>query len=224
MVLQFLCARYPHYFSLYTSDASPDGRPDIFQNGILGTETNLIEMRHRPLEVLLDHIPEDFLLTKRNEETGKYELRAGVACSSIGWDVQSKIGKDLMAIHEPIPDYKEKMARSMDRYIHPFSPTLQILSLTPLPASSPKCPPPRPSNADPGASNTVSPSSSSTMTPVSPLANHKIRTLQSTTSISVSIGRLFAACLFQEVLYLILRRCLRRYLSLGTNRECRGLY
>jgi hypothetical protein len=42
-------------------------------------------------------------------------LRAAVICSALGWNVASKIDKRLDEIHEPIPDYKEKMQFSMDR-------------------------------------------------------------------------------------------------------------
>ncbi|KAH8638070.1 hypothetical protein IG631_05840 [Alternaria alternata] len=107
MVLQFVCTRYPHYFSL-----SSDKR--IFHNDILKTDTDLTTTL--PLHVLLNNIPEDFALMLRNEKTGLYVFRAGVICSALGWNVGSKIGLELAGIHKPIPDYKEKMQFSMDRY------------------------------------------------------------------------------------------------------------
>lgn len=105
MVLQFICARYPHYFTLV------DKR--ILQNRILGVEADI--RAKPPLEVLLDHVPEDFGLMLRDNETGYYFLRAAIICSALGWNVASKIGKQLHEIHSPIPDYKEKMQFSMDR-------------------------------------------------------------------------------------------------------------
>jgi hypothetical protein len=106
MCLQFLCARYPHYFSL-------DRDRMVFHNAILNTESNLKE--EHPLHVLVNHIPEDFAIMLRNPETGFYHFRAGVICSALGWNVASKIGMQLHEIHAPIPDYKEKMQFSMDR-------------------------------------------------------------------------------------------------------------
>ncbi|CAG8111401.1 unnamed protein product [Penicillium olsonii] len=106
MVLQFICARYPQYFTLV------DGR--ILENRILGTEQD-VTMKP-PLEVLLDNVPEDFAIMLRDERTGFYFLRAAVICSALGWNVASKVGKQLHEIHEPIPDYKEKMQFSMDRF------------------------------------------------------------------------------------------------------------
>ncbi|KAI9792506.1 MAG: hypothetical protein M1835_007791 [Candelina submexicana] len=107
MSLQFLCARYPHYFSLSESKTT-------FINNILHTTTDLKAIH--PLVVLLDNVPEDFAVMLRDPDNGFYYFRAGVICSSLGWDVGSKIGMQLHEIHAPIPDYKEKMQFSMDRY------------------------------------------------------------------------------------------------------------
>jgi hypothetical protein len=108
MALQFLCARYPQYFKL-------DKENMVFHNGILKTETDL--KATPPLHVLFNNIPEDFAIMLRDEKTGFYLFRAGIICSSLGWNVASKIGMRLHEIHAPIPDYKEKMQFSMDRYV-----------------------------------------------------------------------------------------------------------
>ena len=106
MVVQFLCARYPQYFHL-------DRETLTLHNRILNTIYKLKELP--PLQVILQNCPEDFAIVIKNPVTGKYTFRAGVICSSLGWDVSTKIGKDLSEIHAVIPDYKEKMAMSMDR-------------------------------------------------------------------------------------------------------------
>ncbi|KAI7265619.1 hypothetical protein KC335_g8805, partial [Hortaea werneckii] len=100
MCLQFLCARYPQYFKL-------DVEQMIFHNEILKTETDL--RATEPLHVLLHNVPEDFAIMLRDPQTGIYAFRAGIICSSLGWSLGSKIGLQLHEIHEPIPDYKEKM-------------------------------------------------------------------------------------------------------------------
>ncbi|OAK97039.1 hypothetical protein IQ06DRAFT_39719 [Phaeosphaeriaceae sp. SRC1lsM3a] len=107
MSLQFLCARYPQYFKL-------DEDAMVFHNRILHTQTDL--RATEPLHVLFQNIPEDFAIMLRDDETGFYLFRAGIICSSLGWNVASKIGMRLHEIHAPIPDYKEKMQFSMDRY------------------------------------------------------------------------------------------------------------
>ncbi|KAI0601063.1 alpha-1,2-mannosyltransferase [Biscogniauxia sp. FL1348] len=107
MVLQFICARYPQYFTLSEDKTK-------LENKILGTVTMIQEKP--PLLVLLDNVPEDFGITLRDPETGYYAFRAGLICSALGWNVASKIGMRLDEIHKPIPDYKEKMQFSMDRF------------------------------------------------------------------------------------------------------------
>ncbi|KAF5386832.1 hypothetical protein D9615_001673 [Tricholomella constricta] len=107
MVIQFLCTRYPSQFQV-------DWRSGLFQNRILGTRSNLGAVD--PLKFLLDHVPEDFLVTQQDEKTGLYVLRAAVSCSAVGWRLQEKMGRSLHEIHEPVPDYKTKMQFSMERY------------------------------------------------------------------------------------------------------------
>jgi hypothetical protein len=106
MVIQFLCARYPTQFAF-------DSSTGVLQNRILGTQNDT--RKDNPLEVLLDNVPEDFLLTLPDEKTGLYYLRAGLSCSAVGWNMSQKINKPLHEIHGPVPDYKEKMQFSMDR-------------------------------------------------------------------------------------------------------------
>ncbi|KAF4963205.1 hypothetical protein FSARC_8783 [Fusarium sarcochroum] len=105
MVLQFLCARYPMQFEIIDT---------TFVNHILGTTHDL--KTREPLHILRDNVPEDFTLTLRDGKTGHYIFRAGIICSSVGWNLGRKIGLDLNAMHTPVPDYKEKMELSMNRF------------------------------------------------------------------------------------------------------------
>ncbi|KXJ89764.1 alpha-1,2-mannosyltransferase [Microdochium bolleyi] len=125
MVVQFLCARYPQYFSLHGAEGktttTTTTTTTTLHNRILGTTTVLSSSDPdveavEPLHVLLNNVPEDFAMTLRDPETGYYHFRAGVICSSLGWNVATKIGLRLDEIHKIVPDYKEKMAFSMDRF------------------------------------------------------------------------------------------------------------
>ncbi|KIK63722.1 hypothetical protein GYMLUDRAFT_40781 [Collybiopsis luxurians FD-317 M1] len=107
MVVQFLCARYPNQFQL-------DRRSGLLHNRILNTSYKLDE--EDPLVVLNENVPEDYLLTLPDPKTGLYTMVAGVCCSALGWNVSTKIGKPLKDIHDVVPDYKEKMEFSMDRF------------------------------------------------------------------------------------------------------------
>lgn len=123
MSLQFLCARYPQYFSL-----SADKK--VFHNTLLDIQVN-VKDKH-PLLVMLDHVPEDFAIMLRNPETGYYHFRAGMICSALGWNVGTKIGMQLHQIHAPIPDYREKMQFSMDRCVSLLLPTLSMYDMLTL--------------------------------------------------------------------------------------------
>ena len=106
MSLQFLCVRYPQYFSLNDTKS-------VFHNRLLDLKTDLTKMH--PLHVLLNNVPEDFAITLRNPADGRYYFRAGIACSSLGWSLGTKLGMSLEEIHVPVPDYKERMHFSMER-------------------------------------------------------------------------------------------------------------
>ncbi|KAG2421797.1 hypothetical protein HFD88_005773 [Aspergillus terreus] len=105
MVVQFLCARYPHYFSC-------DGT--ALHNNILGTTQDI--STSRPLDILFDHVPEDFAIMIRDSYTGEYFFRAGIICASMGWTLGDKLGLGLDQINEPVPDYQERMGFSMKRF------------------------------------------------------------------------------------------------------------
>lgn len=106
MVIQYVCQRYPNQFRY-------DDWTGVFSNNILGIKVDISTVR--PLVFLLEHIPEDFVIMQQDPETGLYALRAAVICSAIGWNIGEKMGKPLHQIHEPVPDYKEKIAFSVER-------------------------------------------------------------------------------------------------------------
>ena len=108
MCCEFLAARYPHYFTL-------DKQTYTLHNKLFDRTFSLEETP--PLQVMFENIPEDFAIMLPNPTTGLYELRAGFTCSSLGWTLADKLGKPLGAIHAPVPDYAEKMSKSMDRYV-----------------------------------------------------------------------------------------------------------
>lgn len=106
MALQYLSIKYPQHFQV------KDGH---FVNRILATTRDLSVAE--PLHVLLENLPEDFGIMMRDEKTGRYHLRAGVICSSLGWKLGQKMGMGLPGVHHAVPGYKEKLAFSMDRCV-----------------------------------------------------------------------------------------------------------
>lgn len=133
MVLQFLVARYPQYFSLEAGrDATGERPTHWFRNRLLNTASDVGE--GHPLEVLFDHVPEDFAVMCRSEADGMYYLRAAMICSSVGWAVGLHKDKVLRDIHAHVPQWEEKMAFSVDRCVFFFYGIIPIsLPFPPLP-------------------------------------------------------------------------------------------
>lgn len=95
---------------------------------------NMPKETRRGLEILARVIDEDILFLLRDTETDpptatgdpgngkeeekdvKYRLKAYAACFPSGFDTRQKLGLRLAAIHSPVPGYREKLERSMDRF------------------------------------------------------------------------------------------------------------
>ena len=117
MVCQYYSIKYPTIFHL-------DNDTGEFYNTLTGKHYNVF-IEADPMRCLNEISPNDFGVMLLMLD-GKYHLRAGSICSSLGWTLQTKIAKDLDGIHEPIPDYKEKMAFSMNRFFHAITPDKSI--------------------------------------------------------------------------------------------------
>lgn len=135
VVGSYLPKRYPRMFrliqtsekhtvleSLVTGQQAPLDWTDNPQNG------------RKQLEILGTLVDEDFLILlpesstltpKQDEPTAhdpdeqdepKYILRAYTACFPSGFNPAEKLGLKLASIHAPVPGYKEKLERSMDRF------------------------------------------------------------------------------------------------------------
>ncbi|KAK2877062.1 hypothetical protein FQN49_001446 [Arthroderma sp. PD_2] len=59
---------------------------------------------------------EPFTAPSKNNGDTKYVLQAYVTCFPSGFNTREKLGKQLTTIHDPVPGYKEKLEKSMDRY------------------------------------------------------------------------------------------------------------
>ncbi|KAI9734508.1 MAG: hypothetical protein M1834_002108 [Cirrosporium novae-zelandiae] len=61
-------------------------------------------------------VDEDFLILLESEDGDQYVLEAFVNCYPSGFDTREKFGKKLRDIHTPVPGYKAKLEKSMDRF------------------------------------------------------------------------------------------------------------
>ncbi|KAJ5808082.1 hypothetical protein N7474_009351, partial [Penicillium riverlandense] len=85
------------------------------------------------LEILPVNVDEDFFIllpdnqadnkrTAGDEDETTYILEAYSACFPSGFEPQHKLGKRLASIHDPVPGYKERLEKSMDRFFRTLPP------------------------------------------------------------------------------------------------------
>jgi hypothetical protein len=70
----------------------------------------------KTLEILGENLDEDFLLLLPSEDGDGYKLQGYVTCFPAGFNTLEKFGKKLRDIHAPVPGYKAKLEKSMDRF------------------------------------------------------------------------------------------------------------
>lgn len=72
-----------------------------------------------PLEVVARVTEEDLAVLVPGEVGGEeeYVLKAVVSAFPAGFDIQEKIDRGLTAIHEPVPVYKEKLRKAMNKSV-----------------------------------------------------------------------------------------------------------
>ncbi|KAF1947851.1 hypothetical protein EJ02DRAFT_440033 [Clathrospora elynae] len=71
------------------------------------------------LQMLGENIDDEFLFLLRSdkpEDEGKYVMEAFINCFPSGFNTRAKLGLLLADIHGPVPGYKVKLERSMDRF------------------------------------------------------------------------------------------------------------
>lgn len=126
---------YSYLFTVYLPSRYPSiFRPSLDQNGAMVSLENVVSQETIPtiaeklslrtaLETISRNIDEDFfiLLPHKSDQDNDstdviYVLEAYSACFPSGFQPREKLGKRLADIHGPVPGYKTKLQKSMDRY------------------------------------------------------------------------------------------------------------
>jgi hypothetical protein len=68
------------------------------------------------LEILGQNLEDDFLFLLPSTDGDGYVLKGYVTCFPSGFNTKEKFGLKLRDIHRPVPGYKEKIEKSMDRF------------------------------------------------------------------------------------------------------------
>ncbi|WP_224410629.1 heme-dependent oxidative N-demethylase family protein [Oscillatoria salina] len=78
------------------------------------------EFRKAPLELAGRLVQEDFLILEFSDKG--YILTAASVCFPLRWNLRSKLGLPLAAIHQPVPGYQEKLQRPVDSFFEHIKP------------------------------------------------------------------------------------------------------
>ncbi|KAL2003605.1 hypothetical protein VTN02DRAFT_3151 [Thermoascus thermophilus] len=136
----YLPGRYPTMFQLHRAGHATGHAAMQLQNLVTGEAWSVEPSPEAPtiraLETLIQVVDEEFLILlpepeekekarhggeakkEEEEEEGgpKYRLEAFATCFPSGFDPRKKLGHRLAKIHEPVPGYREKLEKSMDRF------------------------------------------------------------------------------------------------------------
>ena len=74
-----------------------------------------LKERYCALTALGHLVAEDFCLLLPDAASGEYRLVAAVLCFPSRWLLSEKLGRPMTAIHDPVPDYDETLARRVNR-------------------------------------------------------------------------------------------------------------
>lgn len=126
---------YSSLFSTYLPSRYPTlFRPFKDSHGSITWLENLVTRRkaptnteelspHAALKTISQNIDEDFFILLPHHQSDNdgttdvvYVLEAYSACFPSGFQPREKLGKRLADIHSPVPGYKEKLEKSMDRF------------------------------------------------------------------------------------------------------------
>lgn len=115
LVGTYLPTRFPRMFLLRSSTGEESAR---LQNLVTNEEYSL-SPEERPLDTLRvmgGLVEDDLLFLLPSDDGDGYMLKGFVTCFPNGFNTAKKLNLKLRDIHKPVPQYKEKLEKSMDRF------------------------------------------------------------------------------------------------------------
>jgi hypothetical protein len=114
LVKTYLPGRFPTMYS-----ATPAG---LHNNATGETLPLRAPSAEEALRIIGGNVDTDFLFllpipaSEGGEDVGKYRLEGFITCFPSGFNTTKKLGLKLADIHIPVPSYREKLEKSMDRF------------------------------------------------------------------------------------------------------------
>lgn len=120
-VTDHMLERYPLLFTLL-EDKGAKGK--IVRNELTKETLNMTHpLKQHPLLYVSKMAKEDFYVVLKDKETNThYMAAAAVPFPGGSFGINSKIGKNIDAIHTDVPYYKEKLQKSMERWFERMEP------------------------------------------------------------------------------------------------------
>lgn len=117
LVHEYLPHRYPTIFRLHSSASA-------VENLITKERLPLAApaCRYETLRRINRNVDEDFMMMLPSPDGDGFSLQSFVWAYPVGFDPQSKLGRKLRDLHQPVPGYSEKLVLSMDRYFSRLEP------------------------------------------------------------------------------------------------------
>ncbi|KAJ5084128.1 hypothetical protein NUU61_008707, partial [Penicillium alfredii] len=115
LVGAYLPTRSPRMFTLTQEEKE---KPSSIHN-LVTNETFSLCPADNPLDtlrILSGLVEDDLLFLLPSDDGGGYMLKGFVSCFPNGFNTATKFNLELRDIHTPIPQYREKLEKSMDRY------------------------------------------------------------------------------------------------------------
>ncbi|MBY8975486.1 DUF3445 domain-containing protein [Rhodobacteraceae bacterium NNCM2] len=78
--------------------------------------------RAAPYDTINRLVADDFCILTPDAASGEYRLVAGLLCFPSRWLLSEKMGNPLTAIHAPVPDYDEVLAKRVNRVFEAIRP------------------------------------------------------------------------------------------------------
>jgi hypothetical protein len=114
MFSHYLPLRFPRMFRI----KQDSGNPRKVLNMVTSEEIPLQPPNSsvEALKILGSHLDEDFLFLLPSPDGDGYRLQGFVTCFPSGFNTRTKLHMKLREIHSPVPSYKQKLEKSMDRF------------------------------------------------------------------------------------------------------------
>ncbi|RFU26175.1 hypothetical protein B7463_g10172, partial [Scytalidium lignicola] len=109
-----LPTRFPRMFKISMDEKHPSHVLNVVTNEYLPLEPPLNP--EKALQIIGENLDEDILFLLPSEDGDGYVLNGYITCFPSGFNTREKLGLKLRNIHTPVPGYKEKLEKSMDRF------------------------------------------------------------------------------------------------------------